>query len=112
MIQRALAAAARTTARSSTASAGCCCARATPRARCSSSSAPSSWSRRIPTINGHLGDALAAVGRMREAEFQWRRALNLKPEPRMRSAADREAGRAADRSGGAGRARPAADAPR
>ena len=32
------------------------------------------------TINGHLGDALAAAGRMREAEFQWRRALNLKPE--------------------------------
>ena len=34
-----------------------------------------------PVINGHLGDALAAVGRWREAEFQWRRALNLKPEP-------------------------------
>ncbi|MDT7951191.1 MAG: tetratricopeptide repeat protein [Acetobacteraceae bacterium] len=34
-----------------------------------------------PTINGHLGDALAAAGRMREAEFQWRRALNLKPDP-------------------------------
>lgn len=32
------------------------------------------------TINGHLGDALAAAGRMREAEFQWRRALNLKPD--------------------------------
>ena len=34
-----------------------------------------------PVINGHLGDALAAVGRWREAEFQWRRALNLKPDP-------------------------------
>lgn len=33
-----------------------------------------------PTINAHLGDALAAAGRMREAEFQWRRALNLKPD--------------------------------
>lgn len=33
-----------------------------------------------PVINAHLGDALAAVGRIREAEFQWRRALNLKPE--------------------------------
>ncbi len=33
-----------------------------------------------PVINGHLGDALAAAGRMREAEFQWRRALILKPD--------------------------------
>lgn len=33
-----------------------------------------------PVVNGHLGDALAAVGRMREAEFQWRRALTLKPD--------------------------------
>ena len=32
-------------------------------------------------INGHLGDAMAAVGRWREAEYQWRRALLLKPEP-------------------------------
>ena len=32
-------------------------------------------------INGHLGDAYWPPGRMREAEFQWRRALNLKPEP-------------------------------
>ena len=34
-----------------------------------------------PVINAHLGDALHAVGRRREAEFQWRRALNLNPEP-------------------------------
>ena len=34
-----------------------------------------------PVINGHLGDALAANGRWREAEFQWRRALTLKPDP-------------------------------
>lgn len=33
-----------------------------------------------PVINGHLGDALAATGRWREAEFQWRRALTLKPD--------------------------------
>lgn len=33
------------------------------------------------TVNGHLGDALDAVGRRREAVFQWRRALNLQPEP-------------------------------
>lgn len=32
-------------------------------------------------VNGHLGDALAAVGRWREAVYQWRRALTLKPEP-------------------------------
>lgn len=32
-------------------------------------------------INGHYGDALEAVGRVREAEFQWRRALTLSPEP-------------------------------
>jgi len=34
-----------------------------------------------PTINAHFGDVLDAVGRRREAEFQWRRALNLHPEP-------------------------------
>jgi tetratricopeptide (TPR) repeat protein len=34
-----------------------------------------------PTINAHFGDVLDAVGRRREAEFQWRRALNLNPEP-------------------------------
>ncbi len=33
------------------------------------------------TVNGHLGDALEAVGRTREAAFQWRSALNLQPEP-------------------------------
>ena len=32
------------------------------------------------TINAHLGDAYAATGRRREAEFQWHRALVLKPE--------------------------------
>lgn len=32
------------------------------------------------TINGHLGDAYWAVGRKREAQFQWRRALVLNPE--------------------------------
>lgn len=32
------------------------------------------------TINGHLGDAYAAVGRTLEAQFQWRRALSLGPE--------------------------------
>ena len=33
-----------------------------------------------PTINEHLGDVLAAANRTREAEFQWQRALNLKPD--------------------------------
>ena len=35
------------------------------------------------TINWHLGDAYAAVGRNLEARFQWRRALELNPEPRL-----------------------------
>ena len=33
------------------------------------------------TINGHLGDAYWEAGRRLEAIFQWRRALNLKPDP-------------------------------
>lgn len=33
------------------------------------------------TINSHLGDAYQAAGRLLEAQFQWRRALALKPEP-------------------------------
>jgi Flp pilus assembly protein TadD len=33
------------------------------------------------TINGHLGDAYMAVGRKVEAQYQWRRALNLNPTP-------------------------------
>ena len=32
------------------------------------------------TVNGHLGDAYWADGRRLEAVFQWRRALNLKPD--------------------------------
>jgi tetratricopeptide (TPR) repeat protein len=36
---------------------------------------------RDATINDHLGDAYWAAGRRLEAEFQWRRALNLNPEP-------------------------------
>jgi tetratricopeptide (TPR) repeat protein len=34
-----------------------------------------------PVINDHLGDALWMVGRRLEAEFQWRRARSLDPEP-------------------------------
>ena len=33
------------------------------------------------TINSHLGDAYSAVGRKIEAQYQWRRALTLKPTP-------------------------------
>ena len=33
-----------------------------------------------PIINDHLGDVYWAVGRDREAEFQWRRALSFDPE--------------------------------
>lgn len=36
---------------------------------------------RNSVINDHLGDAYWAAGRRREAEFQWRRALALGPEP-------------------------------
>jgi hypothetical protein len=32
-----------------------------------------------PVINDHLGDAYWAVGRAREARFQWARALSLGP---------------------------------
>ena len=32
-----------------------------------------------PVINDHLGDAYWAVGRKREARFQWKRALGMKP---------------------------------
>lgn len=37
-----------------------------------------------PTINWHLGDAYAAAGRSLEAQFQWRRTLELDPDPRER----------------------------
>jgi tetratricopeptide (TPR) repeat protein len=34
-----------------------------------------------PTINAHLGDAYAAAGEHLQASFQWRRALQLGPDP-------------------------------
>ena len=34
-----------------------------------------------PTINDHLGDAYWRTGRLAEARYQWRRALQFKPEP-------------------------------
>ena len=36
---------------------------------------------RNSTVNDHLGDVYWAAGRQREAQFQWRRALGLDPEP-------------------------------
>ena len=34
-----------------------------------------------PVVNDHLGDVYWSVGRRNEAQFQWRRALTLDPEP-------------------------------
>jgi len=34
-----------------------------------------------PVVNDHVGDVYWAVGRQREANFQWRRALSFEPEP-------------------------------
>jgi tetratricopeptide (TPR) repeat protein len=36
-----------------------------------------------PIVTDHLGDVYWAVGRKREAEFQWRRALSFDPEPEL-----------------------------
>jgi tetratricopeptide (TPR) repeat protein len=36
---------------------------------------------RNATVNDHLGDAYWAAGRETEAQFQWRRALGMDPEP-------------------------------
>jgi Flp pilus assembly protein TadD len=33
-----------------------------------------------PIVTDHLGDVYWAVGRIREAQFQWRRALSFNPE--------------------------------
>ncbi len=34
-----------------------------------------------PIVNDHLGDVLWMLGRKREAKFQWKKSLSLKPEP-------------------------------
>ena len=39
-----------------------------------------------PVLNDHLGDIYWAVGRQREAQFQWRRALSFGPSDDMDSA--------------------------
>lgn len=68
-----------------------------------------------PVINAHFGDALDAVGRRREAEFQWRRALNLNPEPNDRARIERKLREAeaapATRAGDSGTANPGRGAP-
>jgi Flp pilus assembly protein TadD len=38
-----------------------------------------------PTINAHLGDALAAAGHRMQASFQWRRALQLGPDDKLQA---------------------------
>jgi tetratricopeptide (TPR) repeat protein len=42
------------------------------------------------TINSHLGDTLAAVGRTEEARFQWMRALIYKPDPDLKAELERK----------------------
>jgi tetratricopeptide (TPR) repeat protein len=41
-----------------------------------------------PEVNDHLGDAYWRVGRRDEARFQWRRVLTLKPDDKVRAAAE------------------------
>ncbi|MEL6364156.1 MAG: tetratricopeptide repeat protein [Pseudomonadota bacterium] len=43
-----------------------------------------------PVITDHLGDAYWRTGRRREAEFEWRRALELDPEPDLRKAIEQK----------------------
>jgi len=42
------------------------------------------------TINSHLGDTLAAVGRIEEARYQWKRALIYNPEPDLKAELERK----------------------
>ena len=35
-----------------------------------------------PIVTDHLGDVYWMVGRKREAQFQWHRALSFQPEPK------------------------------
>jgi tetratricopeptide (TPR) repeat protein len=43
-----------------------------------------------PVINDHLGDAYWAVGRQREARFQWRASLVRDPEPELRASLEKK----------------------
>jgi Flp pilus assembly protein TadD len=38
-----------------------------------------------PEVNAHLADAFFAEGRRLQADYQWRRALALKPDPRLQA---------------------------
>ena len=42
------------------------------------------------TINSHLGDTLAAVGRTEEARYEWMRALIYHPDPALKAELDRK----------------------
>jgi tetratricopeptide (TPR) repeat protein len=43
-----------------------------------------------PTLLDHLGDALWRVGRREEARFQWKRSLQSKPEPELKTMLERK----------------------
>jgi Flp pilus assembly protein TadD len=43
-----------------------------------------------PTLLDHLGDALWRVGRREEARFQWKRSLQSKPEPELKTQLERK----------------------
>jgi Flp pilus assembly protein TadD len=43
-----------------------------------------------PVINDHLGDAYWAVGRQREARYQWMTALASKPESELKTAIEQK----------------------
>src|SRR5690606_29228320 len=43
-----------------------------------------------PVLNDHLGDAYWQVGRKREATFQWRHALTMEPDDKVKADAERK----------------------
>ena len=38
-----------------------------------------------PEVNGHLGDAFWQAGAKLQADYQWQRALSLKPDPKLQA---------------------------
>ncbi|MFN3228685.1 MAG: tetratricopeptide repeat protein [Asticcacaulis sp.] len=55
-----------------------------------------------PEINAHLGDIYLAVGRSREAVFQWRRALSLEPADKLKAELEQKLSRHAPVKSGPG----------
>jgi Flp pilus assembly protein TadD len=39
-------------------------------------------------VNAHLGDAFYAAGLRLQADYQWQRALSLKPDPKLQAEID------------------------